>query len=137
MTEFEYNNAQHKEYLSMTDRNGIHWLEMFQGNKEFYSAAYWDLLTQMWRNDGPVRKTDALKFMTAVKSPHTAGKYVESAIRHGLLLEKNNPRDARSKLVMLSPDAKARLDAFFDAAVRELRRSSRAVDRKGPSPDEP
>jgi hypothetical protein len=137
MPVFKYNNAQHNEYLTMTDRIGAHWLDIFEGNKEFYSAAYWDLLTRIWRNDGPARKTDALKFMTAIKSPHTAGKYVESAIRHGLLVEKDNPRDKRSKLVMLSPDTKARLDAFFDAAVKELRRSSRAVDRKGPSPDEP
>ncbi len=133
----KYNQAQHREYLEMMERNGTHWLEIFRGNREFYSAAYWDLLTQLWKGDRPVRKTEALKYMVAVKSPHTAGKYVESAIRSGLLVETDNPEDARSKLVSLSPEAKKRLDAFFDAAVTELRRSIVTIDRKGPSPEEP
>ncbi len=135
--QLKYNNVQHKQYLHMTESNGVNWLKVFEGNKEFYSAAYWDLLTRIWKSDGPVRKTDALKFMTAIKSPHTAGKYVESAIRQGILLESDNPEDARSKLVSLSPETKRRLDAFFDEAVGELRESSRAIERQGPSPEAP
>ncbi len=133
----KYNDSQRKEYLSMTHRIGEKWLDVFQGNEEFYSAAYWDLLTRIWKSGGPVRKTDALKFMTAIKSAHTAGKYVQSAIQQGVLVEAENPEDARSKLVILSPDMRERLDAFFDAAVREVRKANRTIGRKGPLPEEP
>ena len=132
-----YNAAQHREYLNMIDRVGRNWLEVFQGNTDFYSAVYWDLLTGIWRRQGPVRKTDALKYMTAIKSAHTAGKYLQESIDQGLVVEADNPQDARSKLVMLEPDMRRRLDAFFDAAVGVLRRASRAIDIKGPSPEEP
>ncbi len=133
----KYNDSQRNEYLSMTHRIGEKWLDVFQGNEEFYSAAYWDLLTRIWKSGGPVRKTDALKFMTAIKSAHTAGKYVQSAIQQEVLVEAENPEDARSKLVMLSPDMRERLDAFFDAAVSEVRKANRTIGRKGPLPEEP
>ena len=133
----KYNDAQRKEYLSMTHRIGEKWLDVFQGNEEFYSAAFWDLLTRIWKSGGPVRKTDALKFMTAIKSAHTAGKYIQSAIERGVLVEADNPEDARSKLVMLSVDMRQRLDGFFDAAVSEVRKTNRTLDRTGPLPEEP
>jgi len=132
-----YNNAQHQVYMAFTDKVGVNWLDVFEGNTEFYSAAYWDLLTRIWRTGGPVRKTDALGFMTGIKSPHTAGKYVGVALEHGLLVEDDNPMDARSKLLRLSDDMKDRLDVFFDHAISELRKASREVDIKGPSPEEP
>lgn len=133
----KYNTDQHAEYLLMTERIGLHWLEVFRGDTEFYSAAYWDLLTGLWRCPGPVRKTEVLGFMKAIRSPHTAGKYVEAAIRRGFAVETDNPEDARSKLVVLAPDMRARLDAFLDHAITELRASSRNVDEKGPSPRDP
>jgi hypothetical protein len=132
----KYNNQQHKEYLHMTTRRGMDWLDVFGDDRDFWSAAYWDLFTGLWDSDGPVRKTDALKFMRAVKSAHTAGKYVEAAIRKGFLLEQGNPDDARSKLLFLSPQLRERLDAFFDAAVGDIRRTSRTFDTLGPSPEE-
>ncbi len=113
----KYSVDQRKEYLKMIDRNGQNWLEVFQGNAEFYSAAYWDLLTGMWKKDKPMRKTDTLKMMVAIKSPQTAAKYVETALQHGFLIEQENPIDARSKLVALSPAMRHRLDIFFDKAV--------------------
>ena len=117
----KYTAAQRKLYLGMTDKIGAGWVEVFQGDTEFYSTAYWDLLTNIWRQDNAVRKTDALRFMTGIKSAHTAGKYIESALRRGFLLESENPQDARSKLVTLSPDMRARLDRFFDQALDEVR----------------
>ena len=72
-----FSDAQRREYLSMIDRVGLAWLDVFEGNTEFYSANYWDLLTELWRQSGPVRKTDALRCMKAVRSAHTAGKYLE------------------------------------------------------------
>jgi len=133
----KYNHDQHREYIDMTTRTGVRWLDVFEGRADFYSTAYWDLLTKVWYNDGPVRKTDALKFMTGIKSPHTAGKYIESAISEGLIVETVNPEDARSKLLDLSPHMKQRLDMFFDGAISEVRRSNHRINVKGPSPEEP
>jgi hypothetical protein len=133
----KYNNDQHHEYLDMIDRVGREWLGVFEGDTAFYSAAYWDLLTRMWKDHAPVMKTDALGFITGVKSPHTAGKFIDTAIRQGLLVETANPQDARSKLVALAPHMRERLDGFFDRAVSEVRRSNRHLDIKGPSPEAP
>ncbi len=116
----DYNDAQRREYLLMIDRVGAAWLGVFGDDTEFYSANYWDLLTRLWRAAQPVRKTDALGFLTAVKSAHTAGKYMERAIERGFVVETENPEDARSRLVALSPDMHARLDSFFDTAVDEI-----------------
>ena len=133
----KYNIDQHREYLDMIDRVGRKWLDVFAGDTEFYSAAYWDLLTRIWNNHAPVRKTDAIGFMTAVKSAHTAGKFIDTAIAKGLLVEADNPDDARSKLVTLSQALRERLDIFFDNAVSEVRRANRNLDIKGPSPEDP
>jgi hypothetical protein len=75
--------------------------------------------------------------MKAVKSPHTAAKYVDTAVRRGILIESDNPDDARSKLLALSPEMKQRLDGFLDAAVSEVRKAGPVLDVKGPSPEEP
>lgn len=115
----------------MADRIGAAWLEVFEDDTELYSAVYWDLLIGIWRSERPVRKTDALRLMKSVKSPHTAGKYLESAVRKGILVEADNPEDARSRLVRLSPRIRARLDAFFDKALGEIRQASRTIEQLG------
>ena len=133
----KYNNAQHKQYLEMIDGIAHRRVEVFEGNTQFYSAAYWDLLTGIWRADGAVRKTDALRYMTAIKSAHTASKYVEHSIKEGILIESDNPDDARSKLLVLSEDMRGRLNSFFDSAVGRVRRASRAIDEEGAWPTAP
>ncbi len=132
----KYNHDQRREYLVLTDHVGMKWMETFEGESEFYSAAYWDLFTGLWRAVEPVRKTDALATMKGIKSAHTAGKYLDTALQRGFVVERDNPRDARSKLVELSPEMRRRLDAFFDAAVGQLRATGRRVDMLGPSPEE-
>ena len=76
-------------------------------------------------------------FMKGIKSAHTAGKYLDTAIGHGLLIEADNPEDARSKLLTLSPAMQQHLDEFFDSAVGEIRLAGRVIDIRGPSPEEP
>ena len=125
----DYSRDQHEEYLWMTEKVGEHWLQVFQNDTEFWSAVYWDLFTKLWRARGDVRKTDALRFMTAIKSAHTAGKYLETAIRRGLVEERENPEDARSKLVRLAPALRERLDSFLDSAVSEMSQASHRVTR--------
>ena len=91
----KFNDDQRREYLNLTDQVGMKWLEVFEGYTEFYSAAYWDLLTGLSRTDGPRRKTDALGLMKGIKSVHTAGKYLDTAIERGIIVETDNPQDAR------------------------------------------
>jgi len=130
-----YNNDQHRLYLEFTDGIGQQWIDVFQGDTEFYSAAYWDLLTAVWRADGPVRKTDALGYMTAIKSPHTAGKYIEKALAYGYLVEQDNPDDARSKLITLAADTRGRMDHFFDTVIGKWRTTILELERRGPNPE--
>lgn len=114
-------------YLSMMERLGAAWLQVFGEEAEFYSAAYWDLFTALWRSGRPMRKTEALAAMKGVKSPHTAGKYLEAAVRRGYILEEANPADARSRLIRLSPAMRRRLDGFLDTALAEVRATARHI----------
>ena len=122
-----YTHDQRVEYLRMIDSVGRHWVQVFGGDTEFYSAVYWDLFTGIWRAGGEVRRTDALGLMTRVMSPHTAAKYVDSAIAAGYLERRENKEDARSFLVALTPQTRERLDAFFDDVLDELRLASMRV----------
>ena len=126
-----YTDDQRRGYLEFIDRIGVKWVDVFEGDTEFYSAAYWDLFTHMWRNPSPIRKTDAGRTITGVKSPLTAAKYIDTALQRGLIVEKDNPEDARSKLLALSPPMRAQLDAFFDDAVHELRNAAKDVEKRG------
>jgi hypothetical protein len=74
--------------------------------------------------------------MTNIKSAHTAGKYVETAIAKGILIEEDNPEDARSKLLRLSPRMRDRLDQFFDRCVGDIRNCVRRIATLGPTPEE-
>ncbi|MDA0306482.1 MAG: hypothetical protein O3B76_09400 [Proteobacteria bacterium] len=132
-TGLKFNDDQRREYLHLTDQVGRKWLEVFEGDADFYSAAYWDLLTGIWRVGGPMRKTDALQLINGIKSVHTAGKYLETTLQRGIIVETDNPQDARSKLVALSPDMRGKLDQFFDNAVDALGQSAEQVEALGSS----
>ena len=135
-TRLKYNEDQRREYLELMDRMSGHWLDVFGGKEIFYSAQYWDLFKTIWRSARPVTKTEALKCMTGIKSAHTAGRYLETAIKEGLLIEEDNAEDRRSRCIRLSPAMKEHLDVFFDRAVSELRKSNKTVEIAGPSPEE-
>ena len=123
----KFSDGDRREYLAMTKKNGLNWVAIFDGNQEFYSAAYWDLFNGFWEKDRPARKTDAAKFMKGIKSALTAGKHIDTAIEYGYLIEEDNPKDARSKLIRLSPQMKKKLDKFFDLAVDNLGHTWRKI----------
>lgn len=131
----KYNAEQHREYLNMLDKVAQRWLEVFDHNMEFYSAVYWDLLTRLWKENKPIRRTDALRFITSIKSASTAGKYIDVAIRQGFLCETTNPQDARSKLLELSAEMRVRLDAYFDDAISELGQTYTLMTQDGSVPE--
>ena len=60
---------------------------------------------------------------------------VDAAVAHGVLVETENPEDARSRLLDLSPAMRVRLDDFFESAVDEMRRSTETVSSTGVLPD--
>jgi hypothetical protein len=130
----KYNAEQHREYLNMLDKAARRWLKVFDHNTVFYSAVYWDLLTRLWKAGKPIRRTDALRFMTSIKSASTAGKYIDEAIRQEFLCETTNPQDARSKLLELSPEMRDRLDAYFDDAINELQQTNTTISQHGAAP---
>ena len=78
----DYGRTQHEEYLWMTEMVGEHWLKVFGNDTEFGLLSI-DLFTKLWQAQSDVRKTDALGYMNSVKSAHTAGKYLETAIAAG------------------------------------------------------
>ncbi len=130
-----YNDSQRRAYLDFTDQVASGWVHLFAGDTTFYNAAYWDLFKHLWRTPEPVRKTDAANAITGVKSPLTASKYIETALARGMIIEKENPRDARSKLLALSPQMRAQMDVFFDDAVDSLRKSAAGLKDLGPVSD--
>ena len=112
--ELKYSCEQRREYINFTRKMGMDWIGVFEGNAEFYSADFWDLLTEMWYVNKPVMVSDALKSMKSIKSPFTARKYLQKVIDQGIVIESKNAEDERSTLVELSPEFRAKLDEFFD-----------------------
>ena len=90
------------------------------GGEAYYDLHYSDLFTRMWlyRNH-TFKKTDLYAFMPRI-SHRTAVKYVQKAIREGLLLEVTDEKDRRSKRVYLSDALKQRIERFLDHAISTL-----------------
>lgn len=87
------------------------------GGEAYYDLHYSDLFTRLWlHRHEPPRKTDLYDFMPRV-SRRTAVKYVERAIREGVLVEVTDPQDRRCKRVSLSPGLTNRIERFFDRAL--------------------
>ena len=122
-----YSDRQHKEYVTLIRRAVTEWLVVFDNREELYSIDYWDLLSSIWYADRPVTLSEAVKFMRYIKSPYTARKYVQHLVDEGFLIEMRNPKDDRSVLVMLSPDAKQRLDRFFDKTTDFILDSAESI----------
>jgi hypothetical protein len=133
----QYSDDLRREYLRMLNRMDQHWLAVLDQNTEFGADVYWDLLTGLWRQDRPVSKSEVLKSMTSVKSLTTARKYLRSVQQQGWIHEVDHPTDTRFRLVMLSPGARTRLDAFFDAAICELVDTNRVIGQMERPPEHP
>lgn len=91
------------------------------GGEAYYDLHYSDLFTRLWLSrDRSPRKTELYDFMPRV-SRRTAVKYVDRAIREGLLVQETDPVDRRSKRVSLSPELLERIEAFLDRSLEILR----------------
>ncbi len=115
-----FSHDKHKEFIHFTRKIGANWIEVFDGNKEFYATSYWDLLSEMWYAGKPLMVSDALRFMQSIKSPFTARKYLQKLIDEGMVVESKNPNDERSMLVSISPAMQEKLDAHFDYTLKAM-----------------
>lgn len=99
------------------------WMQSVE-NKEFYNINYSDLFTGLWLADKPVRKQDAVNFVRFAGA-QTATKYLDRAIKEGLVAEVADPRDGRAKLVQLSQEMKKRLESFIDLSIKQFKTALR------------
>lgn len=99
-----------------------HWAATFDDG-DFFNLHYSNLFTEMWLRDGkPVPRTEAYGYMHSL-SAQTAMKYLNRALEEGYLQEVENPDDRRSRLVVMSPKLKQRLDTLIDYALTEFRKA--------------
>jgi hypothetical protein len=91
------------------------WVETF--HETGFSDVYFSrLFSELWlRGSAAVSKTDAYGFVTGVGT-QTAMKYVRKAISEGYLIEVDNPADARSRLIRMSPTLTQRFEQLIDRA---------------------
>jgi hypothetical protein len=96
------------------------WVSAF--HKTGFGDIYFSrLFTELWlRGDAAVPKSDAYDLVQGV-STQTAMKYVRQAVAEGYLLESENPADGRSRLLSLSPLARARFSGVIDRASDAFR----------------
>ena len=116
----KYTAEQQREFIKLSRKTGASWIDVFQGNTDYYATYYWDLLTEMWFVNKPIMVSDALKSMRSVKSPFTARKHLQKAIDGKIVIERKNPDDERSMLVELAPNLRANLDKYFDGVIGSM-----------------
>jgi hypothetical protein len=81
------------------------------------------LFTELWlRGNDAVTKTDAYELVQGV-SMQTAMKYVRQAIADGHLEELENPADARSRLIRMSPGLRELFNGVIDRASEAFGRA--------------
>ena len=121
MTE-HYTNHERERFVISLLKIDAYWLKLF-GNTEFNELHYSDLFTAMWlRREKSVHKTEACSFMTNI-SAKTAIKYLNNAVSAGYLIEVEDPRDKRSKLVKMSAELSISIEKFIDYSISEFRQS--------------
>jgi hypothetical protein len=117
----QFSDQERRHFATALKRVGLAWQNRLQ-DEDFYSLDYFDLFTEIWLREGEqVIKTDCYRFMSGM-SRQTAKKYVQRAIERGHLIERDNPRDKRSKLISLSPRITALVEQNFDHAAAALRK---------------
>ena len=114
------------DFISLLNDTDQYWVEVM-GDRLFHDLNYYDLFTQMWlrlnnRRDTPsgggeaFRKSELYQFMPNI-SQRTAIKYIQIAIDHGLLIERMDPGDLRSRRVSMSADLRRRIELFLDYSI--------------------
>ena len=111
----EQSSQQRKAFVIALNRMDAAWMAFLQ-DVDFLDINYSDLFTGLWLAQRPVRKQEAVEFMSHL-GVQTAKKYLDRAIDKGLVVEISDPEDGRAKLIMLSDDLKTGLEGFFDEGI--------------------
>jgi len=125
-TPCRYPDTRRRDFIDLINDTDQYWVEVM-GDRLFHDLNYYDLFTRMWlrlNNDrdspgGTVeafRKSELYQLMPNV-SQRTAIKYIQIAIDQGLLIERMDPGDLRSRRVTMSADLKRRIELFLDYSI--------------------
>jgi hypothetical protein len=128
---YKQSNARRGQFVQLLANLDQYWIEVL-GNKLFHDLNYYDLFTQMWlkvdsSEDDTFRKSELYKLMPHI-SQRTAIKYIQTAIDHGLLIERMDPQDQRSRQITMSPDLKRKIELFLDHSISMLQKTSWQTD---------
>ncbi|MDO6459354.1 hypothetical protein Q4485_01445 [Granulosicoccaceae sp. 1_MG-2023] len=111
----DHKHQQRQRFVQALNQMDAAWMT-FLNDVDFVDIHYSDLFTGLWAADRPVRKQEAVEFMHHL-GPQTAKKYLDRAIRKGLVVELNDPSDGRAKLIVLSDDLKRSLEDLYDQGI--------------------
>jgi len=112
----KHSDRKRRHFVVALTSSDQYWGELF-GDNIFYDLNYSDLFTRMWLNaDKAYRKTDLYAFMPKV-SQRTAAKYLQQAIDRGLLIEKQDDEDRRSRRITMSSDLRQRIEMYLDYSI--------------------
>ncbi|MBN9133407.1 MAG: MarR family transcriptional regulator [Nitrosospira multiformis] len=128
---YKQSNARRRQFVQLLTDLDQYWIEVL-GNKLFHDLNYYDLFTQMWlridsSEDDTFRKSELYKLMPHI-SQRTAIKYIQTAIDHGLLIERMDPQDQRSRQITMSADLRRKIELFLDRSISMLREISWQAD---------
>jgi hypothetical protein len=125
-TPCRYPDTRRRDFIDLINDTDQYWVEVM-GDRLFHDLNYYDLFTRMWLGlnnsrgspGGTVeafRKSKLYQLMPNV-SQRTAIKYIQIAIDQGLLIERMDPGDLRSRRVTMSADLKRRIELFLDYSI--------------------
>jgi len=128
---YKQSNARRRQFVQLLTDLDEYWINVL-GNKLFHDLNYYDLFTQMWlkidsSKDDTFRKSGLYKLMPHI-SQRTAIKYIQTAIDHGLLIERTDPRDQRSRQITMSTDLRRKIELFLDHSISMLQEASWRTD---------
>ncbi|ODT81159.1 MAG: MarR family transcriptional regulator [Nitrosomonadales bacterium SCN 54-20] len=128
---YKQSNARRRQFVQLLTDLDQYWIEVL-GNKLFHDLNYYDLFTQMWlridsSEDDTFRKSELYKLMPHI-SQRTSIKYIQIAIDHGLLIERMDPQDQRSRQITMSADLRRKIELFLDRSISMLRETSWQAD---------
>lgn len=148
-TPCRYPDNRRRNFIDLINDTDQYWVEVM-GDRLFHDLNYYDLFTRMWLrlNNGrgspggtaeAFRKSELYQLMPNI-SQRTAIKYIQIAIDQGLLIERLDPGDLRSRRVTMSADLKRRIELFLDYSISVFEtfpQASQVLPRRSQAEAEP
>ena len=120
-------SARRRQFVQLLADLDQYWIEVL-GNRLFHDLNYYDLFTQMWLrindSEGDTFRKSELYILMPHVSQRTAIKYIQTAIDHGLLIERMDLQDQRSRQITMSAALKQKIELFLDHSISMLQEAS-------------